>query len=486
MNITKEAQVTEEKIFIDTRPIGVVLLSKSSRYFAFSGLALLWYFIVTLPTPPGLTFAGQKALAVFAVCLILWITHMIPLAVTSLLAIALIPLTGVMTSKESFAMFGNQAVFFIMGALILSAALMKSGLSSRITLWFLRKFGSSSSRLLTGLLLVPAFLSFWMPEHAVVAMMFPIVLEIAHSLEVRPLQDKYGQAMFLSMAWGAAIGGVATFLGGARNILAVAILKETTGQFIGFFEWMVAVVPIVIIMLIIAFFVIRFFHPGKVEDTSKAVQVLEQKNEQLGEVTLEQKLIGGVMFSTVLAWVFLSGVADLANIAIVAVVVLFIFKLVKWQDLEDYVNWGIILMYGGAIALGFALQKTGAAGWLSNIVVDKFGLSSFLVIVVLAVLAISFTEGMSNVAVVAMLLPVALGIAKTYGIDYKIIVFVIAVPAGLGFAMPMGNPPNAIAFSSGFVSQKKMFMMGAMLDIAALTVFIAMALLYWPLIGLKF
>jgi len=324
-----------------------------------------------------------------------------------------------------------------------------------------------------------------MPEHAVVAMMFPIVLEIAHALKIRPLQDRYGQAMFLSMAWGAAIGGIATFLGGARNILAVGILKETTGQFIGFFEWMVAVIPIVLIMLVIAFFVIRAFHPREVKDTSRALEVLEQKNEQLGQVTLEQKLIGGVMFSTVLAWVFLSSVTDLATIAILAVVVLFVFKLVKWQDLEDYVNWGIILMYGGAIALGLALQKTGAAGWLSNIVVDKFGLSSFLIIIVLAVLAITFTEGMSNAAVVAMLLPVALGIGKTYGIDYKIIVFAIAVPAGLGFAMPMGNPPNAIAYSSGFISRKKMFMIGAILDITALAVFVAMALLYWPLIGLK-
>ena len=480
-----EFEAIEEKIVIDTRPIGIVLLSKGSRYFAFSGLALLWYFIVSLPTPDGLTFAGQKALAIFAISLILWVTHLIPLAVTSLLALALIPLTGVLTSKESFAMFGNQAVFFILGALILSAALMKSGLSSRITVWFLSKFGNNSSRLLTGLLLVPAFLSFWMPEHAVVAMMFPIVLEIAHALEIRPLQDRYGQAMFLSMAWGAAIGGIGTFLGGARNILAVGILKETTGQFIGFFEWMVAVIPIVLIMLVIAFFVIRAFHPREVKDTSRALEVLEQKNEQLGQVTLEQKLIGGVMFSTVLAWVFLSSVTDLATIAILAVVVLFVFKLVKWQDLEDYVNWGIILMYGGAIALGLALQKTGAAGWLSNIVVDKFGLSSFLIIIVLAVLAISFTEGMSNAAVVAMLLPVALGIGKTYGIDYKIIVFAIAVPAGLGFAMPMGNPPNAIAYSSGFISRKKMFMIGAILDITALAVFVAMALLYWPLIGLK-
>ncbi len=476
----------KDRYVIDTRPIGVVLLSKSYRYFTFAGIGLLWWFIVSLPTPAGLTVEGQRALAIFAVCLILWITHLIPLAVTSLLAIALIPLAGVLDSKEAFATFGNQAVFFILGAFILSAALMKSGLSSRITLWFLRKFGANPKRLLTGILLVPAFLSFWMPEHAVAAMMFPIVLEIAHALEIKPLKHRYGQAMFLSLAWGAAIGGVATFLGGARNALAVGILKETTGQFIGFFEWMVAVVPIVVVMLVFAFVFIRLFHKIDIEDTSKALEVLEKKNRELGRPSFDQRMIGAVMLGTVFSWIFLSKVADLATIAIVAVAVLFVFKLVNWRDLEAYVNWGIILMYGGAIALGFALEKTGAAAWLSKAFMSNIGASSIMILVAFALLAIALTEGMSNAAVVAMLMPVALSIAKANGIDYKAMVYVISVPAGLGFAMPMGNPPNAIAFSSGFIKHRSMFSMGIFLDIIAWVIFIAMALIYWPMIGIKF
>lgn len=479
-------QITREKYFIDTRPIGVVLMSKGYRYFAFAGLAVLWWFIVSLPTPPGLSVEGQRALAIFSVCLVLWVTHIIPLAVTSLLAIALIPIAGVLDSKEAFATFGNQAVFFILGAFILSAALMKSGLSSRITLWFLRKFGANPRRLLLGILLVPAFLSFWMPEHAVAAMMFPIVLEIAHSLEIKPFSHRYGQAMFLSLAWGAAIGGVATFLGGARNALAVGILKETTGQFIGFFEWMTAVVPIVFVMLAVAYIIIKVFHPVDIKDTSRAITVLEKKNKELGRVSFDQKMIGSIMIVTVLAWIFLSRITDLANIAIVAVFVLFVFKLVNWRDIEAYVNWGIILMYGGAIALGFALEKTGAAAWLSKTVLGSFGLSSLMILVAFAFLAIMLTEGMSNAAVVAMLMPVALGIAKANGIDTKAMVYVISVPAGLGFAMPMGNPPNAIAFSSGFIKHRKMLSIGLLLDVIAWVIFIAMALIYWPMIGLKF
>lgn len=472
-------------IVVDSRPLAVVLMSRSYRWLAFIGLGVLFWILLAWPTPSGLTEAGQRTLAAFVICLILWVTRLLPLAVTSLFAITLIQLLGVMESGKAFSLFGNQAVFFILGAFILAAALMKTGLSARIALLFLRKFGGSPKRLLLGALIVPAFLSFWMPEHAVAAMLFPIIIEITHSLGVKPKSGNFGHAIFLSLAWGAAIGGVATFLGGARNALAVGILKQTTGQFIGFFEWMIAVVPLVIIMLILAYFIINRFFPTELESVSQAVDVLEERNRKLGKATYEERMVGLIMALTVLAWIFMGGALELASIAIVAVVALFVFKLVKWRDLEEYVNWGIILMYGGAIALGFALEDTGAAGWLADVLITRWTTSPMVIIIVLALISIILTEGMSNAAVVAMMVPVGLGIAQTHGIDPKIIIFAIAVPAGLGFAMPMGNPPNAIAYSSGFIDPKRMFKVGLLLDVCAWGVFILMVKFYWPLINIR-
>lgn len=473
-------------IVIDTRPLAVVLASRSSRWAAFTALGLLFWAMLSLPTPAGLSAVGQKALAAFVLCLILWLTRLIPLAVTSLLAITLLPLLGIMDSSKAFALFGNQAVFFILGAFILAAALMKTGLSTRIALFFLRWFGGSPKKLLIGALVVPAFLSFWMPEHAVAAMMFPIIVEITHALGVKPREGNFGSAIFLSLAWGAAIGGVGTFLGGARNALAVGILKQTTGQFIGFFEWMTAVIPIVAVMLIIAYVVIGRFFPSRLENVGRAVEVLEAKNKELGRASHEERMVGLIMLLTVAAWIFLGRSVELASIAIVAVVGLFVFQLVKWRDLEEYVNWGIILMYGGAIALGFALESTGAAAWLAKIFITRWATSPALIIAIFALVSILLTEGMSNAAVVAMLMPVGLGIAKAHGIDPKVIVFAISVPAGLGFAVPMGNPPNAIAYSSGYIDAKKMFMIGFVLDIVAWGVFLLMAKYYWPLVNLRF
>ncbi len=476
----------DRRVVVDTRPIPLVILAKSYRFIIFLVAAVLFVVIIALPTPAGLGVAGQRALAAFVVCLILWVTRVIPLAVTSLLAIVLIPLLGILDSSEAFSLFGNQAVFFILGAFILAAALMKSGLSSRMALLFLRRFGSTPRSLLIGAMLVPALLSFLMPEHAVAAMMFPIILEVVHSLKLKPLKDNYGQALFLSMAWGAAIGGVATFLGGARNALAVGILKQSTGQFIGFFEWTIAVLPLVIVMLVIAHLIIGRFFPSQITDVKDAVVALENKNKKLGKMSLEERLIGLVMILTILAWVFLGGRYELATIAILAVVALFALQLVEWKDLEEYVNWGIILMYGGAITLGFALEKSGAASWLAKVTITSWAKSPFLVVALLALVSLLFTEGMSNAAVVAMLLPVGLGIGKQYGIDLRIMVFAIAVPAGLGFGLPMGNPPNAIAYSSGYINPRKMLTIGLILDLVAWSVFLIMIKIYWPLINIKF
>src|SRR5262249_8756056 len=151
------------------------------------------------PTPAGLSAEGQKVLAVFLVCLVFWVTNVIPLMVTSLLAMVLLPVTGALSAKETYGLFGNEAVFFILGAFILAATLMKCGLSTRIALAILRRFGRTPRRLLLSLFLMNALMSFFMSEHGVAAMTFPITLEIASVLRLRPRQSNYGKALFIAM-----------------------------------------------------------------------------------------------------------------------------------------------------------------------------------------------------------------------------------------------------------------------------------------------
>jgi len=447
---------------------------------------VLFIGILLIPTPDGLTVGGQRTLAIFGLCLVLWISGVLPLAVTSLLAIVLLPLLNVFKSTEAFALFGNSAVFFILGAFILAGALLKTGLSSRLALLFLNQFKQSPKNLLLGILISGGFLSFWMPEHAVAAMMFPVVLEIAKSLGLEPKKTDYGKALFLALAWGTVIGGVATLLGGARNPLAVGLLIERHGIQIGFFEWMVAIVPTVILMWGVAWVVICWFFKFDVEDIQPAVRLLSEKIEQLGPMRRNEKVVAAIMVVTIFCWVFLSEKVGLATIALASSVSLFVLNVVTWKDIEEHVNWGVVLMYGGAIALASAVAKTGAAEWMTLKIFSSFPLAPFLLIVVLTFFVKFLTEAVSNSAVVALLLPVGFSLAITYGIDPVIMVYCIAVPSGLSFCLPMGSPPNAICYASGYYQTRDMIKPGIILNVSSWILFLLMAKFYWPLIGLKF
>jgi solute carrier family 13 (sodium-dependent dicarboxylate transporter), member 2/3/5 len=441
--------------------------------------------ILVLPTPEGLTPEGQRSLAIFALAIFLWVTQVIPNEATSLLAMALLPVLGVFSEKRTFQLFGNEAVFFILGAFILAAALMRTGLSTRLALLFLSRFKQTPQRLLMGVFLSASFLSCWMSEHAVAALMLPIVLEIARGLDLQPFKSRYAKALFLYLAWGAVIGGVATFLGGARNVLAVAMLSETYNLSIGFFEWMLAVAPLVILMLVAAWFVVRFSFPADIQNVTQAEAILRKRVSELGPLSQKERRLSIVMLLTIFAWVFLTDYGGLAVYAIIASVLLFVLNIVNWKDIEEYVNWGVILMYGGAIAIASAVAKTGAAGWLVSSMIGPRTLDPFLLIMLLVIVTSVMTEWISNSAAVAVLLPAAFSVAQVSGINPIVVVYAIALPAGLAFCLPMSSPPNAICFASGYLFPRDTMKAGLFLKILAPSLFLLMVKFYWPLLGIQ-
>ncbi|MFI5366731.1 MAG: SLC13 family permease, partial [Candidatus Binatia bacterium] len=193
---------TEHEFVVDTRPLSVILLSRSRKTVFLAIGGLLYWWTAAMPLPSGLTREGQKALAAFALCVFYWVFNVLPLMITSLLAIILLPLTGVMQSNQAYALFGNEAVFFILGAFILAACLMKSGLSTRIALSILHRFGTTPRTLLLTIFLLNAVMAFFMSEHAVAAMTFPIVVEIVSVLNLPRRRSNYARGLFLAMAWG--------------------------------------------------------------------------------------------------------------------------------------------------------------------------------------------------------------------------------------------------------------------------------------------
>jgi len=398
----------------------------------------------------------------------------------------LVPLLDVLPQKDTYALFGNEAVFFILGAFILAGAVMTSGLSNRIALNIMDRYGRSPRKLLISIFLLAALLSFFMSEHAVAAMLFPIVLEITKGLNLRPGKSNYGKLLFFALAWGCVIGGVGTFLGGARVPLAIGILSETTGGTINFLDYTIAVFPLVVIMLLAGYFLLTRIFPIDITGVESAHVVLAKRLKNLGKVTYSEYAVGAVLAITIISWIIFGHAFGLAAVALTSVVVLFVFRLVRWKDIEEYVNWGIILMYGGAIILGTALDRSGAASWLVSGVVGQWAGSPWMVFAMFTLLSILLTEAMSNAAVIAVLLPVSIGMAGRLSMDPALLTYAIAVPAGLAFMLPMSTPANAIAIGSNFVSVRDMVRGGVIMSIIAVVVFNLVAAFWWPLIGMGY
>jgi sodium-dependent dicarboxylate transporter 2/3/5 len=448
----------------------------------FAGLAS---FVAFGPRPDTLPMEAQRVLGVFVLCACLWVSGLIPLQITSMLAIILLPLLNILTSAEAFSLFGNQAVFFILGAFIISAALIDSGLSTRLTCRALNLFSDSPAKLRDAILFIAAFASFWMSEHAVAAMLFPIVLNIVRALGMKPMQSRFGQSFFFALAWGCIIGGIATYLGGARNPLAAGILYAERGIEVSFMRLLTASFPLVVLILASAWAVLRIRFPEEPVDVVSAQAQLSRELDVIGPLSRREIRIGLVGLATILAWIFLGKSIGLATIALLSVAALFMTRLVNWSEIESNVNWGIILMYGGAIALGSALHSTGASTWIIENTLGQYDLTPFHLIVIMGLLSLTLTEFISNAAVVSVMMPIGLALAKTSGLSAEAVMMAIALPSGLSYMLPMGTPATAIAYSAGFITTRRFVLYGLLMNTISIIAFVIVARFYWPLLGLQ-
>ncbi|HBA89028.1 MAG TPA: anion transporter [Geobacter sp.] len=480
-----DKQFLDKPLKIDNRPMWQILLDRTARYQVMAAVAVVMTLLIRLSPPDGLSVEGYRSLVLFGATIFFWISGMLPIAVTALLSMVMLPLLGIMDAKKTYSMFGNESVFFILGAFILAAAMTGTGISTRLARAMLARFGRTPRSLALTVFFLSAFLSFVMSEHAVAAMLFPVVSELATALKLEKGKSSFGKLLFMAMAWGCIIGGIATFLGGARAPLAAGLLKEATGLHFSFLEWSTAACMIVIPLLGIAFFILLRFFPVDLQDVEVGRKFLNGKRLETGKMGYDEWLTALVMVSTVLCWLLLGEKTGLAAIAILGAAALFTFKVVSWQKIEEYVNWGIILMYGGTIALASALEKTGAAVWIVKRVMGDYHHSPLVVIAVISLVAIVVTECISHAAVVAILMPVGMGLCQTTGMDPKVMTLSIALPAGLAYCLPMGTPATAIAYASGYLKSRDIIVSGVVVMAISWLLFMASVLFIWPLIGLK-
>ncbi|MBI2889638.1 MAG: SLC13/DASS family transporter [Nitrospirae bacterium] len=442
--------------------------------------ALLFYLLSTAPWLGALDPVGRKTLGVFGVAVLLWMTGALPMMVTGLAVLLLIPLLGILTPRETFSLVTNDAAVFVLGVFILSGALIETGVTKRIALLLMEKFGHSPQALLVTVFLTNVLLSFFISEHAVAAMMFPILLDLARAIQLVSRSQTYVKGLILCAAWGTTAGGILTLLGGGRAPLAVGMMKEVTGVGFGFFEWIKFSAPVTLPIIAGAYVALRLSMKVDLASMAGARQYLRQQIKDIGPPRVREVVCVGILGLCILLWATLGEQYGMAVIALLGAVLVFVFGIASWREVEANVNWGIYLMYGGAICLAQALSRTGVSSWVSETLITNLVDSPAKAVFLVSALALILTEFMSNAAVVAVLLPVALPLSQLYGIDPRVLAVAVAIPAGINFIFPIATPANAIAFSSGFLRMRDVLLPGLILDAFALVVIAVVGLLIWP------
>ncbi|MBL8981798.1 MAG: DASS family sodium-coupled anion symporter [Gemmatimonadetes bacterium] len=443
--------------------------------------------ILVAPGGAGLSPEARKAFAVFVLCTALWVTNAMPYGITALLAVASLGLSGALKPSEAYAAFGSSAIFFLIGIFLIGGALTETGLSKRMALLLLRRFEGSPFRFAMGLMLTGAFATMWMPNQATTAMLYPIAMEVSGALRLRPKESEYGKLIFFSMAWGAMVGGNLTFLGSSRAALALGMLQRNSGLGISFTQWLTASFPVVLLGLLTMPLILRYMLKPEAVEFESGRRVLERAVSELGPMRRPQYLSLAIILLTILAWVTVGGRrVDLAVIALFGAVSLFATQVLTWERAERHVYWNIVLMYGGAIALGVALERTGATRWLLDALFSDTlqHLSPYVAILGAGLLALLLSEVMSNAAALAVVLPLAFTVGADAGASPVAMVLATSFGAGLDFIFPMSTAPNTIIFASGYLRTSDFVRLGTAMTVASVAILALVIRFWWPVIGL--
>ncbi len=446
------------------------------------GLALLFFH------PVGLSQEARAILACTLWIAVWWITEAIPIAVTSLLPVVLFPLTGGLNLKDTTAAFGHKYIFLYIGGFILAIAIERWNLHRRIALQIINFIGTDIKSILLGFMVATAFLSMWISNTATTVMMLPIGMAIISQLQDNPdtVENEnriFGKSLMLAIAYSASIGGVATLIGTPPNLVLAGVVEEMYGIEISFSKWIAFGLPISVTLLFIcwkyltgvAFSFQQTSFPGGRKELTRQLH-------ELGRMSYEEKIVLGVFVATALAWIsrsfLLSGLLpnlDDTIIAIVAGVVLFVLPagkgknrpIITWTEAVK-LPWGILLLFGGGLALAQGFKTSGLAEWIGGQMTLLSGVSLVMLLLVIVAAVNFLTEITSNLATTAMMLPILAPLALTIDVHPYILMVGATTAASCAFMLPVATPPNAVVFGSGYLKIYDMVRAGIGMNIISI------------------
>lgn len=468
-------------------------------HFGLVGGPLLCAAMLLTAPPDDMALLAWRTAAVGVLMAVWWVTEALPIAATALVPIVLLPVLGIADVAAATAPYANPVIFLFLGGFLIAMALERCGLHRRLALAILSMVGTRPANLILGFMTATALLSMWVSNSATVVMMLPMATSVL-ALS-RDGGDRSGGAfevaLLLGIAYAASIGGLGTLIGTPPNALLAGFMSTTYGVEIGFLQWMVLAVPIVLVALPFAWILLtRWLFPVGSEPVAGGAEILRNARRAQGPVSRAEWTVGAITVLTATAWVarplvepWAPAVTD-TGIAIAGGLLLFMVPLtwrplrvaLTWTDAER-LPWSVLILFGGGLSLAAAIQQTGLAGWIGGELSALGGWPVLVVILAVTTVVIFLTELTSNTATAAAFLPVVGSLAVGIGADPLLLAIPTALAASCAFMLPVATPPNAIVYGTGALTIPQMAHAGLWLNLF----FIALLpLMVYYLAGLVF
>ena len=472
------------------------------RFGVLLGL-LLFFIMIIMPTPSALDTSAWRVAAVALLMAIWWVTEAIPIPATALLPIVLFPLLKVSSVGDATAPFANPIIYLFMGGFIIALAMERTNLHKRIALNILKIVGTKPKAVIMGLMIAAAFLSMWVSNTATAMMMLPIALSIIALVETKKnmadanLKSNFAIVVLLGLAYACNIGGIATLIGTPPNALMAGYMLENFGIEIGFLQWMLIGLPLVIVSLPAVYLMLtKVLFPIKRTTLEGGSDLIKKELKEIGKTTLPEKMVLSVFILVATLWItrpllegIIPNISD-TGIAIFGAILIFLlpanFK--KMEFILDWSHakrlpWEILILFGGGLSLAAAITSTGLAEWIGSSL-EFLGFLPFILLLMASLLIIIFlTEVTSNTATAAAFLPILAAVAIALGMDPLLLAIPAAIGASCAFMLPVATPPNAVVFGSGLITLPQMARAGFWFNI--LMLFIITGILYL-LMGMVF
>lgn len=450
----------------------------------------LFLLMMFMESPVGMSAGAWQVAALTALMAAWWVTEAVPIPVTALLPVALLPLLGVMDIADAAAPYANPLIFLFLGGFMIAAALQRWNLHRRIALHILGLTGHGLDRLVAGFMTATAALSMWVSNTATAALMLPIGVSVLVLLEEQEVAPEHGRnfarALLLGIAFGANIGGMATLIGTPPNALLAGYLAEQYGVQVGFVQWMAVGLPAALILLLACWWVLcRRVFPLPSRRIEGIEDLIARQQAALGGMTVPERRVALVFAAVALAWLGRplletalpgAGLSD-PGIAVLGALLLFLIPagggfrggLLQWEATAQ-LPWGVLVLVGGGLSLGTAISSSGLSGAVVVGLGDLGGWPVWAVIGLVALVAMLLSHVTSNTATAATLLPLAAALALSLGQSPLLLTVPVALAASCAFMLPVATPPNAIVFGSGRLEVPDMVRAGWQLSLLALAV----------------